>query len=164
MPVRMKIMSDQKMREAFNSLIAKGHMIGFNDFQTGWEAREAIAQGDEQEPVGYVDSHVVLMLRAGTGYSSTIRSLRACEHERPSLDSMTALYTAAPSREVQEDIAKDAERYRWLKQQLIGASFDWDDEGMTVLAFEMPDGLAVGADCDRNIDAARALLASKGGA
>lgn len=44
MPVRMKIMSDQKMREAFNSLIAKGHMIGFNDFQTGWEAREAIVR------------------------------------------------------------------------------------------------------------------------
>ncbi|EPL59914.1 hypothetical protein B382_23693 [Stutzerimonas stutzeri B1SMN1] len=53
---------------------------------------------------------------------------------------------------------KDAERYRWLRQRLVGASFDWDDEGMTVLAFEMPDGVSIGADCDKNIDAARAAL------
>lgn len=51
-------------------------------------------------------------------------------------------------------LAKDAERYRWLRQRLVGASFDWDDEGMTVLAFEMPDGVSIGADCDKNIDAA----------
>lgn len=53
-------------------------------------------------------------------------------------------------------LAKDAERYRWLRQRLVGASFDWDDEGMTVLAFEMPDGVSIGADCDKNIDVAMA--------
>jgi len=37
-------MSSQNMREAFNSLIAQGHIIGFNDFQTGWEARVALVQ------------------------------------------------------------------------------------------------------------------------
>lgn len=51
-------------------------------------------------------------------------------------------------------LAKDAERYRWLRQRLVGASFDWDDEGMVVLAFEMPADLSIGADCDKNIDAA----------
>lgn len=49
---------------------------------------------------------------------------------------------------------RDAVRYRWLRQRLVGASFDWDDEGMAVLAFEMPDGVSIGADCDKNIDTA----------
>lgn len=53
-----------------------------------------------------------------------------------------------------EQLKKDAERYRWLRQRLVGASFDWDDEGMTVMAFEMPDGVSIGADCDKNIDSA----------
>lgn len=53
-----------------------------------------------------------------------------------------------------EKLRKDAERYRWLSQRLVGASFDWDDEGMTILAFEMPDGVSIGADCDKNIDTA----------
>lgn len=50
--------------------------------------------------------------------------------------------------------AEDAERYRWLKSRMVGVSFDWDDEGMTALAFEMPDNLSFCADCDKNIDAA----------
>ena len=49
---------------------------------------------------------------------------------------------------------RDAARYRWLRSRLVGASFDWDEEGTTVLAFEMPPSLSIGADCDRNIDAA----------
>ena len=52
------------------------------------------------------------------------------------------------------ELKRDADRYRWLRSRLVGASFDWDDEGMTVLAFEMPPSLSIGADCDRNIDAA----------
>ena len=49
---------------------------------------------------------------------------------------------------------RDAARYRWLRSRLVGASFDWDEEGTTVLAFEMPPSLSIGADCVRNIDAA----------
>ena len=49
---------------------------------------------------------------------------------------------------------RDAARYRWLRSRLVGASFDWGEEGTTVLAFEMPPSLSIGADCDRNIDAA----------
>lgn len=55
---------------------------------------------------------------------------------------------------VPEDVAKDAERYRWLKSRMVGANFDWDGEGMVTLAFEMPGDCALGADCDKNIDAA----------
>lgn len=32
--------NEQRMREAFESLVKQGHMIGRNDFQTGWEAAE----------------------------------------------------------------------------------------------------------------------------
>lgn len=49
---------------------------------------------------------------------------------------------------------RDAARYRWLRSRLVGASFDWGEEGTTVLAFEMPPSLSIGADCDRNIDEA----------
>ena len=51
-------------------------------------------------------------------------------------------------------LKKDAERYRWPRQRLVGASFDWYDEGMTVLAFEMPDESSVCGDCDKCVDAA----------
>ena len=63
------------------------------------------------------------------------------------------------SAAVPEDVVKDAERYRWLKSRMVGVNFDWDDEGMTALAFEMPDSLSFCADCDKNIDAA--MLASQ---
>lgn len=49
---------------------------------------------------------------------------------------------------------RDAARYRWLRSRFVGASFDLDDEGITVLVFEMPPNISIGADCDRNIDAA----------
>lgn len=71
------------------------------------------------------------------------------------------LYTRPQaSAAVPDDVAKDAERYRWLKSRMVGVNFDWDDEGMTALAFEMPDNLSFCADCDKNIDSAM-LAASK---
>jgi hypothetical protein len=51
-------------------------------------------------------------------------------------------------------LAKDAERYRYLRQHLLGVSFDWNGEGITALEFEMPSDIRIGADCDKNIDAA----------
>ena len=50
------------------------------------------------------------------------------------------------------ELKRDAERYRWLREGLVGASFDWDDEGMTVIAFQMPDSITVSANCDKVID------------
>ena len=50
---------------------------------------------------------------------------------------------------------EDAARYRWLRNRMLGVDFDWCENGMTALAFEMPDGCAYGSDCDQNIDAAR---------
>lgn len=60
----------------------------------------------------------------------------------------------AELREVLRSAEIDAARYRWLRSRHVGASFDWDEEGTTVLAFEMPPSLSIGADCDRNIDTA----------
>jgi hypothetical protein len=59
------------------------------------------------------------------------------------------------------EASADAERYRWLKSRMVGVNFDWDDEGMTALAFEMPDNLSFCADCDKNIDAAMLAAAPK---
>jgi len=52
------------------------------------------------------------------------------------------------------ELKRDAERYRWLRGRLVGSSFDWDDDGMVILAFEIPDNVAVSASCDKVIDAA----------
>ena len=49
---------------------------------------------------------------------------------------------------------KDAERYRWMRRNHVGASFDWDDNGMCVLAIQVPDDLAITRDLDKTIDAA----------
>lgn len=65
---------------------------------------------------------------------------------------------------VDERDRKDAERYRWLREQMLGVDFDWDESGKTALCFEMPDGCSFAADCDQVIDDASAALAQKGGA
>lgn len=51
-------------------------------------------------------------------------------------------------------LAADAARYRWLRERMIGVDFDWAENGITALAFEMPDGCSFGGSCDQNIDAA----------
>ncbi|MGX5220284.1 hypothetical protein ACVTMO_16830 [Pseudomonas segetis] len=52
------------------------------------------------------------------------------------------------------ELKRDAERYRWLRSRMVGVSFDWDDEGMVAIAFQMPPTTSFGANCDRNIDIA----------
>ncbi len=49
---------------------------------------------------------------------------------------------------------KDAARYQFLKARLMGADFDWNESGACVLVFEWPKDVPIGADCDKNIDAA----------
>ena len=53
-------------------------------------------------------------------------------------------------------VERDAARYRWLKERLLGADFDWNESGVTVLAFEFPRNVGIGGNCDKNIDAAMA--------
>ena len=77
-------------------------------------------------------------------------------------DAPIPLYSAPPVTEAElERLRKDAERYRWLRDRMVGAHFDFDDEGMVILAFEMPDTARISADCDETIDSAAAIAASK---
>ena len=60
-----------------------------------------------------------------------------------------------------EAAREDAARYRWLRNRMLSVDFDWCDNGITAMAFEMPDGCAYGSDCDQNIDAAIAAKAKE---
>lgn len=53
---------------------------------------------------------------------------------------------------------RDAARYRWLRDRLLGADFDW--QGTQALVFEMPQGARVSASCDATVDAAMAMPAN----
>lgn len=53
-------------------------------------------------------------------------------------------------------LATDGLRYRWLAPRLCAADFDFNESGMTVLAFEFPKDVDVGGDCTQNVDAAMA--------
>ena len=48
----------------------------------------------------------------------------------------------------------DAERYRYLRERLVAADFDWNETGDCVLIFDWPNTVPVGGNCDMNIDAA----------
>lgn len=57
---------------------------------------------------------------------------------------------------------EDAARYRWLRDRLIGADFDWNDSGTSALVFELPKEALISANCDKTIDDAMALLSNAG--
>jgi len=47
----------------------------------------------------------------------------------------------------------DAKRYQWLKPRLVGADFDFQESGQTVLVFDWPN-TPISAECDETFDAA----------
>ena len=64
----------------------------------------------------------------------------------------TYSYASPPVAVQEEGDAKDAARYRWLKDRLLGADFDWNESGICALAFQMPDDFIASSDCDETID------------
>jgi hypothetical protein len=50
--------------------------------------------------------------------------------------------------------ARDAARYHWLSARLLAADFAWGDPPQPALVFAWPKDVAVGGNCDMNIDAA----------
>jgi hypothetical protein len=66
---------------------------------------------------------------------------------------------AAGASNERADAEKDAARYRWLAARFLGADFDWNEQGVQVLCFEMSNGMRISADIDASIDAA--ILAAK---
>ena len=75
----------------------------------------------------------------------------ACAEHNRNIDLSTGFDALA---ERVNALEADAERYRWLKPRLLGADFDWNEEGNCVLVFEMPNDATVSANCDETIDAA----------
>jgi hypothetical protein len=69
------------------------------------------------------------------------------------------LYTAPPAHAD----ARDAARYHWLRNQMLGVDFDWCGNGITALVFEVPDGCAYSRNCDQSIDTAIAAQTKHGG-
>jgi hypothetical protein len=53
------------------------------------------------------------------------------------------------------DSARHAERYRWLASRFVGADFDWNEQGVKVLCFEIDGDFRVSADVGASIDAAK---------
>ncbi|WP_395055234.1 hypothetical protein [Polaromonas sp.] len=136
--------------------------------ETGFEAilelvRAELASQQVAAPVWEIDA-ALLKLSAEThkAVDDTIHSLQKLEGTDPipaqwwGIVSM-ALYKAAllgAAAPFHPQDGKDAERYRWLKTRFIGADFDWNENGESVLVFEWPASIPVGANCDGNIDAA----------
>ena len=53
-----------------------------------------------------------------------------------------------------ERLRKDAARYRWLRERMLAADFDWNDSGECALVFAWPKDCAVSGNCDATLDAA----------
>ncbi len=56
--------------------------------------------------------------------------------------------------------SKDAARYRWLRERLMAADFDWQDSGECALVFAWPKDCAVSGNCDATIDGAMLVTAN----
>jgi hypothetical protein len=59
---------------------------------------------------------------------------------------------------LQEMDARDAARYRWLRERYTGFDFDWmaDSDGANgkqVICFEMTPGMKISRDIDASLDA-----------
>jgi hypothetical protein len=50
--------------------------------------------------------------------------------------------------------SQDAARYRFLRDRLLAADFDWNESGECVLVFRWPSTARVSADCDATVDEA----------
>ena len=59
-----------------------------------------------------------------------------------------------------EQIRREAARYRWLRDRMMAADFDWQESGDCALVFEWPKECAVSGNCDATIDAAMLVTAN----
>lgn len=115
-------------------------------------------QQEAQEPVAWMATPV---MPSGRGITTVFCSDRSMAeqwdhggHREYGRMLVTPLYTAPQTSPASQGDALDAERYRWLRERMLGIDFDWNESGITALSFEMPDGCAYGGCCNQNIDAA----------
>lgn len=75
------------------------------------------------------------------------------------------LWVHPPAAPALVPLSEDGQRCQWLRERFIGADFDWNDSGESVLVFKIEQGTKVWGDFDLTIDAARnGLTVGDGGA
>ena len=53
-----------------------------------------------------------------------------------------------------EQLEKDAERYRWLRERYTAVNFDWEESGQQAVIFTTDNFPIATISCDETIDAA----------
>lgn len=103
----------------------------------------------------YEPQEGVWMLTAPDGRQWTGASglLAAAAEQRERIPPAVQLERIFAELEPTED-EKDAARYRWLRERLLAADFDWNGSGECALVFTWPKDCAVSGNCDAMIDAA----------
>lgn len=90
-----------------------------------------------------------------TDHTDIVERLEKDKWHITAVDAEDAIAEITRLRAEAEALRKDAERYRWLRDRLFGADWDWNNEGVPVVLFRWPDGASIGADLDAAIDAAK---------
>lgn len=80
-------------------------------------------------------------------FGPTSNSQQAAENLRHVISAYAAPLVARVA-----ELHADAERYRWIKERLLGADFAWGDPSTSVWVFETD--APISADLDASIDAA----------
>ena len=56
---------------------------------------------------------------------------------------------------------EDAARWRWIAPRFVGADFDWNEQGVSVLCFEIEKSFRISSDIDECVDVAIAASSAK---
>jgi hypothetical protein len=107
------------------------------------------------EKINLRDMVQVILSRSAEGMEDRVIGLAKQAH-------IEGLFAGRESNDAELDALRaDAARYRWLAPRLIAADFDYNESGKCALVFEWPSNVAVGGNCDQNVDAAIAAQGDK---
>ncbi|VUZ28989.1 Uncharacterised protein [uncultured Comamonas sp.] len=135
------------VRRALRATGGQAQAMDIAELVTGMSVSVDVSTGDDD---------------AGNRYFGTVTAIQEDLNDKHGLTLL--VQDAEPNFTPQEPAdARDAARYRWLRNQMLGVDFDWCRNGITALVFEVPDGCAYGRNCDQSIDAAIAAQAKHGG-
>jgi len=133
-----------------------------------WPAElKAIGFEDAASVIGYLDDidSEVARITGDEGDDSSLTVLRRIPAQAAQPSVIAPSVQTLPLKSVPYEVtttaqpsvdAEDAARYRWLRPRLLTADFEYGDDSETVLVFLIPTTMAVSANLDKSIDAARA--------